>query len=224
MVELHVKTQRCELSPADQRGLDRYRERLDRRLRHFDPDLVHLTIEIDRHPRTGQYVGSFRLTLLNQALPAKRNSGPTIEALLKQAFDDIEEQLSRFKSNLRRDYAHERKRASLPPEAIRYQERELMAERELLDRALAGDRTAFDTLINDERPGLSTVIASELVARGQEPRPETIDHVMADVLTTAFRDLARKPARWSFGGWLAWLARRQLQRESKGHAVAQSAE
>lgn len=224
MVKVHVTTKRCELTPADHQELERHLARLDRRLRYIDPDLAHLAIEIERRVRKLEYGGSFRLSLFNRPLPAKRNAAPTIEALLKQAFDDLEEQLERFKSRLRRAYSHERKRLSLPPEAVRYRERELVEERELLDRALAGDRDAFTVLVNAELPGLSAVIGKILVEQGQEPSPEAIEHVMADVVAIAFRELVHKPARWSLGGWLAWLARREIRREQEGEVVAQSAE
>ena len=61
-----------------------------------------------------------------------------------------------------------------------------------------------------------------LEEEGREASPEAIEHLMADALTIAFRDLARKPARWSLSGWLAWIARRELRREARGEALTQS--
>jgi len=107
---------------------------------------------------------------------------------------------------------------------VRAHERALLEERELLDRALAGDREAFDRLVEEELPGLRRAIERALLDVGTEPTPERVEHVLADVLAIAFRELARKPARWSLGGWLAWIARREMERESAGVAVAQSVE
>lgn len=215
-MKLQVTTHDVELTPADEELIERERARLAPRLRHFDPDLVNLALSIWQQPRTGDYLATVRLTLLNNhTLPASRNSGPTIAAVLKRAFDDIEGQLNRFKSKLRKDYTYERKRTSLARDAVEAHERELQEERELLDRALVGDQAAFDTLVEAEMPGLSRGIEQALREQGREDTPAAIEQVLADVLTTAFREFARKPARWSLGGWLLWLARRRLRREAQ---------
>lgn len=223
-MKLMLTTRRCTLTDRDQEILDHYLQRLEPELQHFDPDLVHLSLDIERHARREEYTGRIRLSIMGTLLPARRNVAPTLAALLKLAFDDLHEQLHRFKSKLRRDYIHERRRASLSPEMVKVQERVLLDERELLDRALAGDRAAFDTLVNRELPTLTRAIARLLAEHGRPTDTETVEHVLADVLTTAFTDLARKPTRWSMAGWLAWLARRTIRRDVKQEAVAQSEE
>lgn len=223
-MKLTLTTRRCELTERDRELLDHHLKRLEQELVHFNPDLVHLTLDIERHARREEYTGRIRLALMNNVLPAKRNVAPTLSALLKLAFDDLHEQLHRFKSQLRRDYMHERRRASLSPEMVKYQERVLLDERELLDRALAGDRAAFDALVNRELPALTRAVERLLAEYGRPTNPETVEHVLADVLTTAFTELARKPTRWSMAGWLTWLARRMIRRDVKEEAVAQSEE
>ncbi|MER3419308.1 MAG: hypothetical protein C4290_01730 [Chloroflexota bacterium] len=219
-----LTTRRCELTDRDRELLDHHLKRLEPELKHFDPDLVHLTVDIERHARREEYTGRFRLAVMSTVLPVRRNVAPTLPALLKLAFNDLHEQLHRFKSQLRRDYLHERRRTSLPPELVAYQERVLLDERELLDRALSGDRAAFDALVNHELPELTRAIERLLREHGREATAEAVEHVMADVLTTAFTELARKPARWSMAGWLAWLARRIIRRDVTQEAVAQSQE
>ena len=215
-MKLQLTTHDFELSREDQEVIERHRAKLERQLRHFDPDLVHLTVNVERQLRNGDYLASVRLTLLNNhTLPARRNSGPAVAVVLRRAFEDIEEQLIRFKSKLRREYTYERKRASLAPDVVQVHERALLEERELVDRAVTGDRAAFDTLVDAELSALSQVIARTLIEHGREVGPEGIERAMEDVLATAFGDLARKPARWSLGGWLLWLARRRLRREAQ---------
>lgn len=223
-MDLHLTTKRCELTPSARKVLGRHLEHLRRRLRHYDPDLLQLELVVERHARKQEYRGSIRLSLGNHVLPAKRNRAETLEGLLKAAFEDLEEQLDRFQARVRREYARERKRTSLPPEVVRAHERALLEERELLDRAMAGDRAAFDRLVEEELPGLRRTIERALLDVGAEPTSERVEHTLADVLTVAFRELSRKPARWSLGGWLAWIARREVRRESSGVAVAQSVE
>jgi hypothetical protein len=204
--------------------LDRHVAQLEQRLPHVDPDLVHLTLVVEPQARRDEYKGSARLVIFNRALPAKRNRAPTIGVLIKRSFEDLEDQVDRFKQRLRGEYANERTRASLSPEAAAARERELLEERELLDRALAGDSAAFNTLADSELPAVSQVIARALLDQGQEVGPEAIEHVLGDVLATAHANLARKPARWTLGGWLAWTARRVVKEEAQGRALAQSVE
>jgi len=223
-MKMAVATRHCALTPADQEMLDRHVAQLEQRLWHMDPDLVHLTLVIEPQARRDEYRGSVRLVLFNRALPAKRNTAPTIGVLIKRSFEDLEDQVDRFKQRLRGEYAHERKRASLTPEAMAARERELLEERELLDRALAGDSTAFNTLADAELPAVSQLIARALLDQNREVGPDAIEHVLADVLATAHANLARKPARWTLAGWLAWTARRLVKEEAQGRALAQSVE
>jgi hypothetical protein len=111
MIKYHLTTRRCQLNALDERALERELERLSHRLVHFSPDLVHLFFNVEKHPRRPEYAGSFRLVVLNRSLPARRNRAPTISALIRRAFDDIEEQLDRFKAKLR----HEDEFASARP-------------------------------------------------------------------------------------------------------------
>lgn len=212
-MEVHVTTQRCELGGNAREVLDRSVARLQRRLRHFRPDLVHLEIRVERAARKEEYTGSARLFLPGRVLYARRNRSATPEGWLRAVFDDLEEQLSRYKAKLRREHAHERRRASLPPEAVEAYERTLLEERELLDRALAGDREAFDRLAEEDLPALHRTLERELIRLGRTVTPEAVQEAVADTLSVAFRNLSRKPARWTLGGWLVWVAKRVLRME-----------
>jgi hypothetical protein len=222
-MQLHLTTKRFDAPPSLEPDLRRHLDRLARRLRHFAPDLVHLDATIEWHPRKRDYTGSFRLSAADVLLPVRRNRASTLEGLLDAAFDDLEEQLIRFLARLRREASFERRRASLSDDVLRARERALLEERELLDRALAGDREAFDRLVTDDLPEVETAIAGALRAAGREVTAEAIRHVLADVLAEAAHRLPEKPARWTMPGWLTWLARRQIRRETSGLAVAQSA-
>jgi hypothetical protein len=179
---------------------------------------------VERHARREEYLGSVRLSIFNQALPAKRNAAPSLSILFKRTFEDLEEQLDKFKAKLSHSRTQQRKRVSLSPEALHAQERAMTEQRELLDRALLGEREAFETLVNTELPGIRPVIARLLAENGRAPSIDEEERVLSDVFGIGFRELGRKPARWSIAGWLIWLARREIRREARELAVAQSAE
>jgi ribosome-associated translation inhibitor RaiA len=212
-MEVHLTTRRFELGGHAREVLDRCVARLQRRLRHFRPDLVHLQVKLERAARKEEYTGSARLYLPGRVLYARRNRSTTPEGWLRAAFDDLEQQLSRYKAQLRREHAHERRRASLAPEVVEAYERALMEERELLDRALAGDREAFERLADEDLPALRRAVERELLRLGRPVTPEAVQQAVAEAMSAAFRNLSRKPARWSVGGWLAWVAKRTLRME-----------
>ena len=223
-MQLHLTAKRLDITPDVEEVLTRHLNRLRPRLRHFAPDLVHLDVALRRHPRKQEYSGSIRLSVTGTLLPSRLNRADTLEGLIKAAFDDLEEQLNRYKARLRRDHAHERRRASLPRETIEGWMRALLEERELLDRAVAGDRDAFDRLIEEDLPSVRRGILEALIERGEDLRPEMVEQVLADVLTVAARHVTSKPPRWSMNGWLTWLARKEIRRRANALPVTQTAQ
>lgn len=223
-MQLHLTAKGLDITPDVEATLTRHLDRLRPRLRHFAPDLVHLDLALRRHPRKQEYSGSIRLSVAGTLLPSRLNRAGTLEGLIKAAFDDLEEQLSRHKARLRRDHAHERRRASLPQETIGGWERALLEERELLDRTVAGDRDAFDRLVEEDLPSVRRRMLEALIERRQDPRPEIVEQILGDVLTVAARQVARKPPRWSMNGWLTWLARKEIRRRVNAMPVTRTAQ
>ncbi len=212
-MEVHLTTQRFELGSHTREVLDRLVEHVQRRLRHFPPELVQLELRLQRAARREEYTGSARLRLPGRVLTARRNRSATPEGWLRAVFDDLEDQLSRYKAALRREHLHERRRASLPREVVEAYQRALLEERELLDRALAGDRSAFDRLAEEDLRAVRRTVERELLRLGREVTPEAVQQAVAEALAVGFRNLARKPARWTVGGWLSWVAKRVLRME-----------
>lgn len=223
-MQLHLTAKRLDITPEVDEVLTRHLNRLRPRLRHFAPDLVHLDLALRRHPRKQEYSGSIRLSVAGRLLPSRLNRADTLDGLINAAFDDLEEQLSRHKARLRRDHAHERRRASLPQETIEGWERVLLEERELLDRAVAGDREAFDRLVDEDLPSVRRGIVEVLIERGQAAGPDAVEQILADVLSVAARQITRKPPRWSMNGWLTWLARKEIRRRANVLPVTQTAQ
>ena len=83
-------------------------EKLRKRLQVFRPDLVSLYGTVDESPKLGIHVG------LNLRLPsgqmASNGDGPTEAAAVKGAFDDLIEQLTKHKDQLRSRHKWPRRR------------------------------------------------------------------------------------------------------------------
>ena len=109
----HTTTKGFTLTPADEAQLDRRVARLEKRLRTFDPDLVHLQVVIEKHARREEYTGSGRLAVLEQVLTARRNTATSVRTLLTEVFADIEAQLDRLKAGLRGEAARGRARKAV---------------------------------------------------------------------------------------------------------------
>ncbi|HWV58654.1 MAG TPA: HPF/RaiA family ribosome-associated protein [Longimicrobiales bacterium] len=107
-MNVHVTAKNLTLSPAATRMLERRISKLRKRLSAFEPDLVQLDVAVERHARRPEFTGSLRLFVVNRTLTAARNSADTPMGLIQAAFEDLEEQLDRFKAELRRESARRR--------------------------------------------------------------------------------------------------------------------
>jgi ribosome-associated translation inhibitor RaiA len=210
-MRVQIKTDDVRLTPADHDVLWRRIRSLEARLEHVEPDLINLQIVLEAQPRRTEYTGHVRLVVMNQVLAARRNQAKRVRTLLHRAFDDLEEQLERFNAGLRREVAWERKRGARSTTAFRAAEQELTEERALLDRALAGERAAFDRVAETQLAGVRKVIFDSLSAAGHDITTRELDTELEWVLARAYERLDRKPERWTLHGWLAHVARRELR-------------
>ncbi len=91
----HVKTVDCTLSPEAARALEHRITRIERILPRTEPDLMHLRLVVERHPRRTEYRCSLRLTMKDAVLSTTRQRSPAVRTLLTGAFDRLEAQLNR---------------------------------------------------------------------------------------------------------------------------------
>ncbi len=96
-MDTHVKTTDCALSAVETRILERRVRRLERLVPYMNPELVHLSLVVEHHPRREDYECSLRLTLKDRVLAATRQHAPAVKALLAEAFDRVEGQLKRVR-------------------------------------------------------------------------------------------------------------------------------
>lgn len=75
----------------------------------------------------------------------------------------------------------------------------------LVDRARAGDRSAFDTLVRRFSPMVHGILI------GSAPRPE-VEDLMQDVFLSAWTGLRGLRTAEHLGGWLATIARNRARR------------
>jgi ribosome-associated translation inhibitor RaiA len=83
--------------------------KLQRLLKRFAPDLVRLHGDAEKHPRQEAYFFSVNLSLPTGILHAT-GEGTEIRTSVKTAFAEIEAQLKKHMSLLRKDYMWKRKR------------------------------------------------------------------------------------------------------------------
>ncbi len=93
----HIKTIDCTLSALEARALEKRIARIERMVPHVDPDLMHLHLVLERHPRRAEYRCSLRLTLKDGVLSTTRQRSPAVRTLLTEAFDRLETQLQRVR-------------------------------------------------------------------------------------------------------------------------------
>jgi ribosome-associated translation inhibitor RaiA len=88
---------------------EKQRQKLNRLLQTYSPDLVQLHGTVEQHSRKEEFAFSLNLSLPTGSLQAG-NSGPDLRQCIKRAFSDLARQLKRHQSLLRRDFEWKRKR------------------------------------------------------------------------------------------------------------------
>jgi ribosome-associated translation inhibitor RaiA len=88
----------------------RYLEKLGKLLKSYAPDLVQLHGSFEQHPRKLEYTFSLNLILPTGTLHCTA-VGPDVRLSVKKAFAELEAQVKKHQSRLRKDYVWKRKRA-----------------------------------------------------------------------------------------------------------------
>lgn len=217
-MRIDVTLKNCTLSPADHRVLERRARKLEKRLGHIDPDLVHLQVAIEKQPRRIEFHSNIRLVVMNRVIPAGRNSAPTLRALITGALDDLERAVNAFNASIRRDAQKGRKgrkRGLRAPRRMAEGQRALTEARARMASSLAPGPPDFDKLAETQLLGVRRVIFDELARQGRTPHNAELDEALSHAMSVAARDLDRKPSRWTLHGWLAWVARREIRRAAR---------
>ncbi len=90
--------------------LARHLSKLGKLLGRYSPDLVQLHGSFEKHPRKVEYTFSLNLVLPTGTLHAT-GVGPDVRLSVKKAFTELESQVKKHQSKLRKDYQWKRKRS-----------------------------------------------------------------------------------------------------------------
>lgn len=83
--------------------------KIEKLLKHYDPDLVKLHGTIDKQAKKEEYVFVLNLTLPTGTLHAT-GDGADVSACIKKAFTEIEAQIKKHVALVRKDFEWKRKR------------------------------------------------------------------------------------------------------------------
>jgi RNA polymerase sigma factor (sigma-70 family) len=187
-------------------------EKLRKRLQVFRPDLVSLHGTVDENPKTGFHVG------LNLRLPsgqmASNGDGPTEASAVKKAFEDLIEQLTKHKDQLRSRHKWPRRRFAAenprPQPQVPFEETFAAVMPEKVNEQ---DITFY---VDANLPRLRRWVERELRFRfnnGQiregQLRP---DEVIDEAIASALDDRTEKPEKVRLEPWLYHLAGRAINR------------
>ena len=108
-MNISVSYKNADLREPVENESARYLGKLSRLLKSYVPDLVQLHGSFEKHPRKVQYSFSLNLSLPTGTMHAT-GTGPDVRLSVKQAFAELEAQVKKHQSKLRKDYQWKRKR------------------------------------------------------------------------------------------------------------------
>jgi|ERR1700685_3608465 ribosome-associated translation inhibitor RaiA len=108
-----MKVSYSQIEPAVRESIEtesiRHIEKLNRLLKHYDPDLVLLHCTLEKTPRRVEFGFSLNLILPTGSLQAT-GLGSDARAAAKIAFAELESQVKKHQEKLRKDHIWKRKR------------------------------------------------------------------------------------------------------------------
>lgn len=102
-----------EFREAFQAIAARHEAKIEKLVKRYAPDLVHLHGFFEKHPRKREHTFSLTLALPTGQLHSSAK-GSDVHASAKMAFAELEQQLKKHQSRLRKDYEWKRKRPHRP--------------------------------------------------------------------------------------------------------------
>ncbi len=113
-MKLSISYKNVEPHKPAEKEVERYADKLNRILRSYEPDLVLLHGVFSENSHREESSFSLNLSLPTGTLHAT-GTGENVRASCKQAFRELESQLKKHQSLLRKDYEWKRKRPRTTP-------------------------------------------------------------------------------------------------------------
>src|ERR1700720_1309187 len=99
----------AERRKAIEHDFERHIEKLNRLLKHYDPDSIELHSSLEELPKKSEFEFSLNLILPAATLYAT-GTGSDVLSSVKAAFAEIEAQVKKHQQKVRKDYIWKRKR------------------------------------------------------------------------------------------------------------------
>jgi ribosomal subunit interface protein len=116
-MKLSISYKHVEAQKPVEAEVDRHVSKLGKLLQSYSPDLVQLHGAFSKNSRTDENSCALNLSLPTGTLHATGN-GASMRASCKQAFSELEGQVKKHQSKLRKDYEWKRKRPRLRDEVL----------------------------------------------------------------------------------------------------------
>ena len=197
--------------PEIDKYIDQQVDKLGKRLQVFKPDLVHLHITIDdKKPAHEGANISLDLRLPSGDIAAQE-SGADPLAGLKMAFEDLIEQVSKHKDQLRQQHKWVRRQSvgrTRPQPQVPFEETLAAVQAPIISEE---DITSY---VNANLYRLNRFVDRELRYRENngiiEPEQVTREEVIDESIATALGDSVEKPEKLALEPWLYRLAMRAI--------------
>ncbi len=185
--------------------LQQQTDKLNRLLRVFRPDLVHLKGSLADHSLPQGYVVSLNLRLPSGQMAAQEKSD-TLRGAVKAAFSELANQLKKHKELLRNQHNWPRRRGPgrTVVETVPFEQTVAAIKPEAVS---TGDIYSY---IDANLPRLRRFVARELAHRQTEgqvmPDQVSVDDVVSEAIANALDEQHDKPERMRLEPWLYRLA------------------
>jgi len=213
-MNVHI-SYRLHKTPAVEKDIQHQIEKLRKRLQVFRPELIHLKGMVEEiSAREGTSVS------LNLRLPsgqmAVHTKAPTAEAAVKNAFEDLLQQLNKHKQLLRSSHKWTRRQKDTPS-----RRNQSVPFEETLAVVFPATVSAEDvrSYVNVNLPRLERFVEREIYFRetADQVAPESIskEEVIDETIAAALGDEREKPERLALEPWLYRLALDALDKLSR---------
>jgi ribosomal subunit interface protein len=108
-MKINISYRHIESPQAVEPALQRHLSKIAKLLKSYDPDLIQLHGGFEKQPHRAEYAFSANLSLPTGTLHAN-GTGPDAVTSARKAFVELEAQIKKHQSRLRKDYEWKRKR------------------------------------------------------------------------------------------------------------------